>query len=169
METFHFLIPTSVIAEMGLLHDGQTVSRWVRLCDLFADGTLSANDYHALALAGVVVTQQHLFTFESVEETAQGWNCHQIEPEPNAWPHTLSFLREVFPNITPTEGGYKNSMVCPYEWIDRLPIDWQEMTLLTVEGPLSVSVSDTLGEDTVTLQAVTQSSEPLKDLIDYNA
>ena len=96
METFHFLIPTSVIAEMGLTTDGQTVSKQVRISDLVADGTLSVSDYHMLALAGVVVTQQIMFTFHSVEETDDGWTCHQIEPEPRAWPHTREFLEELF-------------------------------------------------------------------------
>ena len=173
METFYFLIPLAVISAMGLTHDGQTVSKWVRVSDLLAGGLLTANDYHLLASAGVVVTQQYLFTFESVEETAQGWICAHLEPEPQAWVHTLSFLRELFLNKpTPTgEGLFRNRMECSYELLDRLPIDWQEMTLLTVEGPLSIQVNDIPDgsvESVIAIEAITESSDPLRDLIDYN-
>jgi hypothetical protein len=97
METFSFKITQEVIAHMGLVNDGQTVSKQVRLCDLVADGKLSMNEYHALASAGMVFMPIPLFTFESVEETAQGWNCHQVEPEPRAWRQTLGYLRGIFP------------------------------------------------------------------------
>jgi hypothetical protein len=98
METFLFKITQEVIAHMRLRTDGQTVSREVRLGDLVAEGRLSMNEYHALASAGVVFMPIALFTFQSVEETAQGyWKCYHVEPEPRAWRHTLGYLRKTFP------------------------------------------------------------------------
>jgi hypothetical protein len=97
METFTFFIPLAVVAAMGLVHDGQTVSREVRVSDLLSDGTISVNEYHALASAGVVLMPATLFTFQSVEETAGGWVCSHLEPEPLAWEHTLAHLRKLFP------------------------------------------------------------------------
>jgi hypothetical protein len=75
METFTFFIPQEVIASMGLINDGQTVSREVRIGDLLADGQISVDEYHALASAGVVFVQVPLFPFQAVEEAAEGWNC----------------------------------------------------------------------------------------------
>jgi hypothetical protein len=98
METYSFFIPQEVIAHMGLCTDGQTVSKQVRLCDLVDAGKMSMNEYHALASAGMVFMPIPIFTFESVEETAEGWNCYQFEPEPRAWRQTLGYLREIFPN-----------------------------------------------------------------------
>ncbi|MGA1281430.1 MAG: hypothetical protein ACO3YZ_07715, partial [Candidatus Nanopelagicaceae bacterium] len=80
-----------------LSHDGQTVSKQVRIGDLVDQGALSMNEYHALASAGMVFMPVNLFTFESVEETAQGWDCYLVEPEPRAWRHTLGLLRTLFP------------------------------------------------------------------------
>jgi hypothetical protein len=97
METFLFKITREVIDHMGLCTDGQTVSKQVRLCDLVDAGKMSMNEYHALASAGMVFMPVPLFTFESVEETAHGWNCHQVEPEPRAWRQTLGYLRGIFP------------------------------------------------------------------------
>jgi hypothetical protein len=98
METFYYFIPLAVVAAMGLSTDGETVSREVRVSDLLTDGTLTVNEYHALAKAGVVFMNFPLFTFLSVEQTAEGWVCAQLEPEPLAWEHTLSLLREMFPS-----------------------------------------------------------------------
>jgi hypothetical protein len=97
METFSFKITQEVIDHMGLSHDGQTVSKQVRIGDLVDQGALSMNEYHALASAGMVFMPVNLFTFESVEETAQGWDCYLVEPEPRAWRHTLGLLRTLFP------------------------------------------------------------------------
>ena len=98
METFYFFIPLAVVAAMGLINDGLTVSREVRVSDLLTDGSLSVNEYHTLAGAGVVFMPINLFTFLSVEQTAEGWVCAQLEPEPLAWEHTLAYLREMFPS-----------------------------------------------------------------------
>jgi hypothetical protein len=98
METFYFFIPLAVVAAMGLCTDGQTVSREVRVSDLLSDGQLTVNEYRALAMARVVFMPIPFFTFQSVEETAGGWVCSQLEPEPLAWEHTLSLLREMFPS-----------------------------------------------------------------------
>ncbi|TEX44609.1 MAG: hypothetical protein B7C55_14825, partial [Actinomycetales bacterium mxb001] len=70
-----FFIPNGVIAELGLTNDGETVSKQVRLGDLVADGTFSANEYHDLASAGVVFVTTPQYVFQSVEETAEGWLC----------------------------------------------------------------------------------------------
>jgi hypothetical protein len=75
MVTFSFFIPQEVIASMGLIHDGETVSREVRVSDLLADGQISVDEYLALASAGMVFMPVPLFPFLSVEETAEGWNC----------------------------------------------------------------------------------------------
>ena len=75
MVTFSFFIPQEVIASMGLSHDGQTVSREVRIGDLLADGSISFDEYLALAKGGVVFIPVPLFPFQAVEEAAEGWNC----------------------------------------------------------------------------------------------
>jgi hypothetical protein len=75
MVTFSFLIPNGVIAEMGLVNDGMTVSREVRVSDLLADGTITVEQYRALASAGVVFLEVQVYPFLSVEETAEGWCC----------------------------------------------------------------------------------------------
>ncbi|MGA1314021.1 MAG: hypothetical protein ACO3YV_04555 [Pelagibacteraceae bacterium] len=98
METFYFFIPLAVVAAMGLINDGLTVSREVRVSDLLTDGSITVNEYLALAKGGVVFMPIALFTFQSVEVTTEGWVCAQLEPEPLAWEHTLSLLREMFPS-----------------------------------------------------------------------
>jgi hypothetical protein len=97
METFTFFIPLAVVAAMGLSTDGQTISREVRVSDLLADGQLTVDEYLAMAKAGVVFMPFSLFTFQSVEEAAEGWVCSQLEPEPLAWEHTLAMLKKLFP------------------------------------------------------------------------
>jgi hypothetical protein len=108
METFYFFIPQEVVASMGLSNDGLTISRWVRIGNLFAEGTLSANDYRALAMAGVVVIEMPVITFLSIEETPIGWVCQQGESlsHPNSRPGTLNYLRGLFPEGQPLEEWY---------------------------------------------------------------
>ena len=109
METFSFFIPNGVIAELGLVHDGQTVSREVRLCDLLADGQINVNDYHMLARAGVVVLPVNVFTFVEVEETLQGWKCHFD------WLPNTSYLNVLFPGgvLQPLENGKELQLWLP--------------------------------------------------------
>jgi hypothetical protein len=121
METFLFFIPIAVVAAMGLINDGMTVSREVRTGDLLADGTLSVNEYHALARAGVVFMPIPLFTFQSVEEAAEGWICSHLEPEPLAWGHTLALLEQLFPGGQ-LGTGTTTTIVVSEELFDRLPI-----------------------------------------------
>ncbi|TEX50602.1 MAG: hypothetical protein B7C55_09925 [Actinomycetales bacterium mxb001] len=96
MTEVQYRIPLAVISAMGLTHDGQTVSKMVRINDLLADGKININDYHALASAGVVVLPWVIFTFETVEETAKGWLCTHMEPDKSAWLHTYSFIKSLF-------------------------------------------------------------------------
>ena len=124
METFYFFIPLAVVAAMGLNHDGQTVSREARVSDLLTDGTLTVNEYRALAMAGVVFMNLPIFTFQSVEEAAEGWVCTHLEPEPLAWGHTRGLLNSLFPGghegTRPLEEGvvFYNS---PQEWLPCPP------------------------------------------------
>ncbi len=121
METFLFFIPIAVVAAMGLINDGQTVSREVRVSDLLSDGQLTVTEYHALARAGVVFMPLPLFTFQSVEEAAEGWICSHLEQEPLAWRHTLALLEHMFPGGQ-LGTGTTTTIVVSEELFDRAPI-----------------------------------------------
>jgi hypothetical protein len=112
METFSFLIPNGVIAEMGLCNDGMTVRREVRTGDLLSDGSITVSEYHALASAGVVFMPVPLFTFLSVEETAEGWNCQFPRRD---WLTCLKFLSSLFP------GAKLGPIPCRGQWQLWLP------------------------------------------------
>jgi hypothetical protein len=124
METFYFFIPLAVVAAMGLIQDGQTVSREVRVSDLLTDGSISVSEYLALASARVVFMPVPIFTFQSVAQAAGGWVCSQLEPEPLAWGHTRGLLNSLFPGghegTRPLEEGvvFYNS---PQEWLPCPP------------------------------------------------
>ena len=109
METFSFLIPNGVIAEMGLIHDGQTVSKQVRIGDLVDAGQLTMNEYHALAAAGMVFMPTPLYPFLSVEETAEGWYC-QFDRFTNT-----KYLYLMFPGgkLSPIPGGRECQLWLP--------------------------------------------------------
>jgi hypothetical protein len=112
METFSFLIPNGVIAEMGLVHDGMTVSKQVRIGDLVAGGKMSMNEYHALASAGMVFVTIPVFTFVEVEETLQGWTCKFPRRD---WRTTLKFISLLFPGakLGPISGGKQSQLWLP--------------------------------------------------------
>jgi len=111
MVTYSFFIPQEVIASMGLCNDGETVSREVRIGDLLADGQISINEYHALASAGMVFMPIPIFTFESVEETAEGWIC----PFRRRGRSTLKYLYVIFPGgkLCPIQGGRECQLWIP--------------------------------------------------------
>ena len=109
MVTYSFFIPQEVIASMGLIHDGETVSREVRIGDLLADGQISINEYHALASAGMVFMPTPLYPFLSVEETAEGWYC-QFDRFTNT-----KYLYLMFPGgkLSPIPGGRECQLWLP--------------------------------------------------------
>jgi hypothetical protein len=90
-------IPLAVVAAMGLSNDGMTVSKSVRISDLLAGGSLSVNEYHALASANVVFVEIPIITFLSVEETAEGWLCGTPEPEPLVCSHIAGRIYHTIP------------------------------------------------------------------------
>jgi len=106
---YSFFIPQEVIASMGLIHDGETVSKQVRLCDLLSDGTISIDEYHALASAGMVFMPIPLYPFLSVEETAEGLYCKYQRFS------NTKFLSMIFP------GGKLGPIVGAEQWQLWLP------------------------------------------------
>jgi hypothetical protein len=112
METFTFFIPLAVVAAMGLSNDGETVSREVRTGDLLSDGSITVDEYRALASAGVVFMPTPIFTFLSVEETAEGWNCQFPRRD---WQTTVKFLSILFP------GAKLGPIPCRGQWQLWLP------------------------------------------------
>jgi len=109
MVTFSFFIPQEVIASMGLINDGQTVSKQVRIGDLVDAGQLTMNEYHALAAAGMVFMPTPLYPFLSVEETAEGWYC-QFD-----WFTNTKYLYLMFPGgkLSPIPGGRECQLWLP--------------------------------------------------------
>ena len=97
METLYCFIPLAVVAAMGLISDGMTVSKSVRISDLLADGSLNVDEYRALASAGVVFVEIPLVTFQSVEETAEGLLCQTPEPEPLVCSHIAGRIYHTIP------------------------------------------------------------------------
>ncbi len=97
METLFCFIPLAVVAAMGLVHDGMTVSKQVRTGDLLSDGQLTVDEYRALASAGVVFVEIPIITFLSVEETAEGWLCGTPEPEPLVCSHIADRIYHTIP------------------------------------------------------------------------
>ena len=106
---FSFYIPTGVIAELGLCHDGETVSKQVRVSDLVANNRISVTEYHDLASAGVVSVEISMFTFVEVEETLQGWTCKFYSLS------TLAYLTVIFPGgvLQPLETGKELQLWLP--------------------------------------------------------
>jgi hypothetical protein len=109
MVTYSFFIPQEVIASMGLIHDGETVSREVRIGDLLADGSITVSEYHALAGAGVVFMPVPVYPFLSVSSTAEGWNCEYTRFS------NTKFLSMIFPGgkLGPIPGGRECQLWLP--------------------------------------------------------
>jgi hypothetical protein len=108
---------------MGLISDGMTVSKSVRISDLLADGSLNVDEYRALASAGVVFVEISIVTFQSVEETAEGWLCETPEPEPLVCSHIAGRIYHTIPGALVWDSI---SMVMP------LPYHYEDGALVVV-------------------------------------
>jgi hypothetical protein len=115
METLFCFIPLAVVAAMGLVHDGMTVSKSVRVSDLLAGGSLSINEYRALASAGVVFVEIPIITFQEVRETPEGWLCETPEEEPLVCSHLAQLIYQTFPGALVWKGLV---MPLPYHYKD---------------------------------------------------
>jgi hypothetical protein len=123
METLYCFIPLAVVAAMGLSHDGMTVSKSVRISDLLAEGSLSINEYRALACAGVVFIEVPIITLQGVRETSEGWLCQTPEPEPLVCSHIANRIYGTIPGALVWDSI---SMVMP------LPYHYEDGALVVV-------------------------------------
>jgi hypothetical protein len=95
----------------------------VRTGDLLSDGQLTVDEYRALASAGVVFVEIPIVTFQSVEETAEGWLCETPEPEPLVCSHIAGRIYHTIPGALVWDSI---SMVMP------LPYHYEDGALVVV-------------------------------------